>query len=250
MIPSLRKSIPTGLARITDIVFPPVCAVCGFGIEDGSPILVCHRCRDAISFDGTSCRKCGAPRPSSAHAADSCPHCRKARLKFEMACSIGPYRDQLREILIRMKHFGQESLAIQMGQLLGECVGRQFGEVKFGRIVPVPANFRRRFARGVNVAELISFGIEQQLACPTRANTLRFNRSTSKQGTLSTSERFSNVRGAIEPARRCRVTDLTILLVDDVMTSGATVSEAARALYMAGAARVVVAVVARGVGVS
>ena len=249
-MPSLRNPLPAGLERITDLVFPPVCVVCGNGMEPASSILVCHSCRTSIAYDGASCGKCGAPCPNSANENDSCFHCRKSRLRFESACCIGPYREQLREILIRMKQFGQESLAMQLGQLLGAQAARRYAHVAFDRIVPVPANFRRRFSRGVNVAELISFGIERQLACPIRSNTLRFNRSTSKQGTLSTSERFKNVRGSMTPARNCRVSDLTILLVDDVMTSGATASEAARALYTAGASRVIVAVVARGVGVS
>jgi predicted amidophosphoribosyltransferase len=114
--------------------------------------------------------------------------------------------------------------------------------------VPVPAHWAKRLLRGVNGPDLLVEAIGRRLSIPTATDLLVCRRRTRKQGTLLPSERFLNVRNAFAVSWGYDIGDAHVLLVDDVMTTGATAGEAARTLRRAGADRVTVAIVARGVG--
>lgn len=148
-----------------------------------------------------------------------------------------------------MKNQRDEPLAIQLGTLLGfELLAN--GWTEFDQIVPVPSHWIRKFKRGFQAADVIADTLSQRLGVPKSVRTVRTTRTTKKQGTLSTTARIANVRDAFELYPKADVRGQRILLVDDVLTSGATTSELARVLKRRGAAEVSVAVVARGAGVS
>jgi predicted amidophosphoribosyltransferase len=115
-------------------------------------------------------------------------------------------------------------------------------------VVPVPVYWWKRLRRGVHGPDVLVEAVGAALQLPTAFGFLYCRRPTRKQGTLLPAERFANVRGAFAVRPCFDIADAHILLIDDIMTTGATGSEAAKVLRQAGAARVTLAVVARGVG--
>ena len=182
------------------------------------------------------------------HKEDDCPRCRDRRYHFQAAVALGVYQDPLREAVIRMKQHIHESLTLSMGCLLAERVREVLTEALPDLLVPVPAHWWKRLWRGVNGPDLLVEAMGRQLKLPSADDVLGCRRRTHKQGTLMPSERVANVRDAFAFNSDYDISGVHVLLVDDILTTGSTASEAARTLRRAGAARVTVAVVARGVG--
>lgn len=146
-----------------------------------------------------------------------------------------------------MKQSTGESLTLTMGHLLGEQVARNLINPP-DHIVSVPTHWTRRLRRNVNCSEILLESIAATIGIRGCPKLLRCRRKTSKQGTLLPHERLANVRGAYCVSAGYVINDANVLLIDDVMTTGATANEIAKILRRAGAARVEVAVVARGIG--
>jgi ComF family protein len=138
------------------------------------------------------------------------------------------------------------------GETLAECVGRlwaghhadRFRAVGAAVVIPVPLHWWRRLRRGYNQAERLTAAIARQLGIDHRPGWLCRTRQTASQAQLPESTRRTNVRGAFRTSCSARLAGLSVLLVDDVLTTGSTASEAARALREGGAAAVHVAVLA------
>jgi predicted amidophosphoribosyltransferase len=146
-----------------------------------------------------------------------------------------------------MKQSAGESLTLAMGHLLGEHVSRNIINPP-DHIVAVPTHWTRRLGRNVNCAEILLESVTVRIGQRSCPKLLRCRRKTSKQGTLLPHERLANVRGAYRVSAGYVISGANVLLIDDVMTTGATANEIAKILRRAGAAGVEVAVVARGIG--
>ena len=242
--------LPRIVQVATDLLLPPACNFCGQSLaRPSSQPLICTPCRDAfVERFGPSCPRCAAPVHPFELGPD-CARCRKRRYAFHSALALGIYRDQLREAVIRMKQRVHEPLTISMGHLLAETMADAIRQQEPDLLVPVSTFWLKRLRRGVNGPELLAEAIGSRLSIPTAKRVLYSRRSTKKQGTLLPVERLRNVRNAFGVRRGCDLKDARVILVDDIMTTGATASEAARTLRRAGAHRVTVLVVARGVGV-
>lgn len=192
------------------------------------------------------CPRCVAPLPPGVLDAEHCPECRRHDFVFDRAWSVGDYRGTLRDAVLRTKRAGNEHLALQLGQLLALSLEKDAWGAWGDLIVPIPSHWWRRWTRGMNGPELMAESLGRRWRLDWMTRVLRCGRRTRKQGTLLPDERQKNVRGAFQVARPHAIRGRQILLVDDVMTTGATVNEASRALLKAGAACVRVAVLARG----
>lgn len=146
-----------------------------------------------------------------------------------------------------MKRGTGESLTLSMGRLLGDQLARSLTDVP-RYLASVPTHWTRRLRRSVNCSEILLESVATRLGLPASPNLLRCRRKTSKQGTLLPHERLQNVRGAYRVSAGYVITGAKVLLIDDVMTTGATANEISKILRQAGAASVEVAVVARGIG--
>jgi ComF family protein len=151
----------------------------------------------------------------------------------------------LRQVVLRLKNHRGEGLAELLGERWGEQQRDRFQALGVEVIVPVPLHWRRWLVRGYNQSAAIARGLARQLRAPCLPGSLRRVKNTPRQTSQSATGRRDNVRGAFAPGRRAGVAGRCVLLVDDVMTTGATAAEAARALRAAAAARVVVAALAR-----
>ncbi|MHB1561637.1 MAG: double zinc ribbon domain-containing protein [Isosphaeraceae bacterium] len=238
------------LGRAVDaLVFPWSCAVCG---AEGSGGAFCPSCRAglldrAASAAQRACPRCALPAGPYADLRGGCGDCRGRSLGFEAALALGPYEGGLRELCLRMKRDRDAWLAPWLAGLWAEARGEAFDRLELpgdAWVVPVPLHWRRHWQRGYNQAEALAHGLSRRLGRRVR-HPLRRVRDTHKLAMMSATDRARALRDAFRarPARALK--GRAILLVDDVLTTGATCSAAARALVKAGAGRVVVAVIAR-----
>jgi len=252
----LWRAIRPWLQGIGELVFEPVCHGCLANLPDSENAPAeglqsrawCANClEEMLSNLSSCCARCGAAskfvRPQDA----DCRLCRQHRFRFDRSVAVGNYQARLSELVVRMKGLRDESLAWQMGLLLGQRVKQVWGADRFDLLVPVPCWWGKRLRKGFVAAEIIANAVSHVTKIPESDSALRCCRKTSKQGTLSTSARFRNVIGMFELAVADRVRGKRVLLVDDVMTSGATASQAAGVLRRFGCAESVdLAVLARG----
>jgi len=231
---------------VGQLLLPAHCAACGAPAPPDGRWPLCEACapRLAALIQKPYCPACG--RKAGPHTAgpDGCVFCRKYPVRFDGAVRVGAYEDPLKALILRCKYGPRASLAPVLGRLLAERLAVVPWADRVDTILPVPLHWSRRVQRGFNQAA----GIAGELvgATPRRARvdrrTLVRTRATGHQTNLPAGRRRRNVGGAFRV--RGRLAGRTVLLVDDVMTSGTTVAECARVLKRAGAAEVYVAVVA------
>jgi ComF family protein len=163
-----------------------------------------------------------------------CALCRRGVRGFDAAYSFGFYEDELRKLIHLFKYGRVQTLSAPLGRLLAQALPR---ERTFDVIVPMPLHWRKRWQRGFNQAELLAREIGRRTHTPVRS-ALRRVRSTVSQAGLTSAKRRANVSGAFRAKRRSPLHGQSVLLIDDVMTTGATAASCARALKRAGARQV------------
>lgn len=229
-----------------ELAFPSYCMGCSTVIP-GNPRFFCPSCTQTIATDDhTVCPRCCQSVGDFAVAdiENGCNNCRNEKFRFDRAFRLGPHEGLLREVILRMKVPGGEMLAECVGRLWAEQADKRFREVKADVVIPIPLHWWRRWQRGHNQSESLTEAIASRLRIPHEPKWLRRIRSTPHQIGLSATERKQNLRGAFRAPKSASLKEKTVLLMDDVLTTGNTASEAARALKDAGAKSVVVAVLA------
>jgi ComF family protein len=237
------------LAGAQHLIYPGCCLLCGQPLCAGQTHF-CSLCRHELFTDReATCPRCAGAIGPFTVTDGRCPACQKEAFAFEHVLRLGRYEGLLREVVLRLKSQRGEGLA----ELLGECWAKEaaerFAALHVDVLVPVPLHWRRRWQRGYNQSAALGGGLAACLGIPSQPSWLRRVRHTPQQTSRPTpAERKANVRGAFRARPGAPLTGRSILLVDDVMTTGATAHEAARALRTAGADRVIVAVLARAQG--
>ena len=233
------------------LLFPPACAFCGAGLPArGVTGCFCSGCRARLLPGDLPdrCSRCGAALKSGLAFPDGCPRCRNRDLRFRSAVSLGQYDGELRRAVLRMKKPAGETLAIALAQLLYERQRRHLAEFGPDRVVPIPMHWSRRLARGTNGPEVLAEVLAGRMRVPFARRLLGRRRKTLPQFSLSPPRRFKNLRGAFRVRAGYHLNAARVLLVDDILTTGATCREATKTLQRAGAADVAVAVIARAEG--
>lgn len=245
---SLRHRIRDCVRGGIDIIFSPECAFCFSPAGKEGHVALCRDCwRKLASDDVSRCGACGHVVPEAV-GLWNCTHCRKKRFRFSSVTALGTHDGVLRESVLRMKSSGQEPLAMAMSDLIWERHGERLTGFDADVVAPVPMHWRRRMSRGVNSPELLAEHLGRRMGLPVAQRLLVSRRNIGLQRELSTKQRFRNVRDAFRPAAGYHLMGTHVLLVDDVLTTGATCSEAARTLLLAGAGQVDVVVLSRAVG--
>jgi ComF family protein len=215
---------------VKQLVYPAVCARCGILIHNTSEDF-CAECSQALTADPHfTCPRCTSTVGEYADVSDGCPRCRDDRLHFDSASRLGLHDGVLREVILRMKHSTGETLAECMGRLWARHQENRFRPLKVDVVIPVPLHWWRRLRRGYNQTEALATAIANQLGVPCQPGWLRRVRPTKSQVEMSATQRRANVRGAFRLSARAKVHGKAVLLIDDVLTTGSTGSEAARAL--------------------
>ena len=229
-----------------DMLFPPACSLCcaQFSMDGPLPRL-CRSCQDQLKINQSErCTRCGHLVTLNTGSKNSCARCWNSRFAFDRVVVLGSYEGCLQHAILRMKHSGEQSLATAVGRLLGSRLAEEDAATQPDIMTYMPMHWRRRLKRGINSAELMAEAAARELAVPYRT-LLRMRRQTEKQSMLTPRQRQYNVRGAMAAARRTRLTDQHVAIVDDTLTTGATANEAAKMLRRGGAGEITVVVVGR-----
>jgi ComF family protein len=245
LLTNLGRQLSEGLLHL---FLPASCHLCGIALRAPRTQL-CESCHTQLTTDPSpSCPRCAATIGPFGAPDGHCSLCRNSRFAFETVLRLGPYQGRLQEVVLRCKHRANEGLAELVGEWWAETAQSRFAGLALDAIVPVPLHWLRRWQRGYNQSGSLAYGLSTRLRIPSQRWWLKRIRNTPSQKALSPTARHENVRGAFRVRSTAAVRGCSVLLVDDVMTTGATAHEAARALRAAGAKRVVVAALARAHG--
>ncbi len=235
------------------LIYPPQCLGCGGAVEqDGA---LCPRCwRDCEFVSGCACRRCGVPLPGDlgddASVDDGsliCDDCLSTSRPWRHGRAALVYRGVGRDLVLALKHGDRPDLAGPLGGWLALAAAPILREGML--VAPIPLHPRRLMQRKFNQAALLSAQAAKVHGLTHLPSLLYRTRQTAAQDHRSREERYANLQGAlaVSPRHQTEIQGRSVLLVDDVMASGATMTAAADALLDAGAATVCIAVLARAV---
>ena len=209
-----------------------------------SETMLCSECQKLLAGAATSrCPRCGGVVASAGPRA--CAACHGRPLHFDGVLPLGAYTGTCASAFCALKRPGHESLAAAAGNLLFTRHADQLATAHIDALLPVPMHWARRLVHRANSPELLAAVLATHLNVPLLHRVLRRVRGTRKQGPMLRTERLRNVRGAFRLVDDSCLRDKNVLVVDDVLTTGATCDEIAKVLKRAGAAAVTVAILAR-----
>ncbi len=247
---------------VVSVFFPAGCRLCEKLLTRASRVPICAECLASFAaISGRVCGICGSlpqtplsavatqpdPTSDSGTVASPCTVCQVRTYAFDRARSYAAYEAELVRAIVMLKFERIEPLGAWFAERLVEVVCRETEALAADMVVPVPLHRQRERERGYNQADLIARPLARRLGLPHRAVLLMRTRPRPDKQVLSLTERWESVRGAFATRPGSRVDNLRVLLVDDVMTTGATLDACARALREAGAKSVIGLTVARAV---
>jgi ComF family protein len=231
-----------------DLAFPPLCLVCrerrvpDYAVRN--KCFLCLPCHKGIRINRPPfCVKCS--RPLKTPASSLCHYCRHRNLNFDRAWGACLYNDTFRLLLHQLKYGHKTVLRHLFAELLIRFVATYRIDVRhFDIIIPIPLHEVRRRERGFNQSQAIAERFAGRMGVPLLSNILVRRRPTLYQAQQHPKERWTNLAGAFKIKNSMLLRDRSILIIDDLLTSGATASEAARCLKAQGARRVSILTVA------
>ena len=239
---ALRKFEP--LEAAVSLLYPPVCTICGENVRAGE--YLCNRCEaKVVRIVAPFCQKCSEPFEGAITSEFTCANCAHRTINFDAAVSAYRGRGIVREIIHEFKYGRRIHLRHLVAHWLQAALDddRIHGN-RFDIIVPVPLHPARLRERGFNQASSLAALLSAQTSIPSKPLLERI-RYTPTQTTLDRSERMENLHNAFRLRKNADVRGLRMLLIDDVLTTGSTLSECARVLKRAGARSVHAATAAR-----
>jgi ComF family protein len=229
------------------VILAPLCAACRVPLEHPTRGAVCSSCwASIVPITPPCCRTCGDPLPSwrAISIEDTrCPRCRRtsaAGTRVSLVRAIGRYEGSLRAIVHALKYDGRPTIARHLAARMHQSGGDVLEDADC--VVPVPLHGSRERARGFNQARELA----RHLGLPV-IDAVSRTRRTASQADLPAARRHANVRGAFVVRKGARIEGRTVVLVDDVSTTGATLNACAGPLFDAGAADVRALVAAKAV---
>ena len=234
------------LSTICDLIYPRVCLCCGgdVGVDSG---YICWDCRATFQvITAPFCSVCGDPVDGRIENVYQCSYCRREKPAFDNARSAVMYRGAVRKAIHKLKYGHQTCIARDLAKWLTAGYEAHYSDINIDAVVSVPLYLRRQRERTYNQASILAGELAKNISVPAFTRCVKRIRATGSQVSLNARQRKLNVRNAFEVRDKGWVDGKRLLLVDDVMTTGATVNEVARVLKEARAATVHVLTVARG----
>ena len=230
------KSFLKKLGRqILNLLCPPRCPICRETVDEAH--CLCPNCYGKLNFiTHPCCEICGRPFEYAAFNSVVCGSCLKNKPKFSMARSILEYDDFSKQLILSFKHGDRTDLTPILVKFLLLADPKIFENVDM--IVPVPQHWARRFKRQYNQASLLGKVLGKQKGISFNPSILRRIKNTESQGHKLRKQREQNVKGVFHVMTPDKIRGKTILVIDDVMTTGATLNECAKVLRRAGAKEV------------
>ncbi len=246
---SIRDRLRQGSRLFLDRLLPSDCLGCGAGISKQTNILpptICESCYGELTPEhDTACNRCGAPLGPHANPAGKCPHCRGRSFRFQSVACLGMYEGLLRRLLVGGKWSHSSNNVRTLARVFVDAREDELLAIQADRIIPIPQIWHRRLLRNFNPAALIATEVSRVLQQPVDMHVLRRSRSTRPQKRASVADRTAIQKDSFRIRDAAVIRGERLLLVDDVLTTGATCNEAVRMLLNAGAAECHVAVLAR-----
>lgn len=231
------------IGGLLDRLLPVTCAFCGTLLDSSHQPTLCPSCLNTLHCEKPpSCPRCALPFPDFGGSDHLCGHCQRQPPPFRTVFALGVYEGPLRQAIHRFKYQQDFTLATPLGHLLSEAITGQHPS-HHHLILPVPLHPRRLRQRTFNQSLLLARVIGNLSGIPVAANLLRRVMHTPSQQGLSLNDRRHNLINAF--ALHSKLSGQSVLLVDDVMTSGATVAACTNALLENGAQTVDVAILGR-----
>jgi ComF family protein len=229
-------------SRLLDLLMPPRCLSCGDVIMAQGGL--CATCWNKLVWLGPpSCAICGQPFVLADHDGLVCGACIQAVPSFDRARSVFRYDDGSKGMILAFKHGDRPGMARFFAPWMARAGRALLQDADL--FLPVPLHRWRLLHRRYNQAALLALDLARLTAVPCRPTLLQRVARTKPQGNLDRAARAANVKGAISLSHPNRVAGRRIVLIDDVLTTGATVGECARVLRLAGAVRIDVLTLAR-----
>jgi competence protein ComFC len=232
------------LQAAASLLYPPVCTICGGSVRAGA--YLCDQCdAKAVRIVAPFCEKCSEPFEGAITSTFTCANCAHRTIYFEAAVAAYRGRGVVRQVIHDFKYGRHIHLRHLVARWLRAALDdeRLHGK-RFDLIVPVPLHAARQRERGFNQAGLLAELLSAHTSIPVRPVLERI-RYTITQTALDRSERIENLHNAFRLRKKANVRSLRVLLVDDVLTTGSTLSECARVLKHGGALSVHAATAAR-----
>ncbi len=243
--PGLREAA----GALLGVVFPAECRVCGGVYAEATRLPVCSLCLESfLPLKDPLCEICGRPVPAvlaASPVAPRCQLCRRGVYSFDRARSFAAYDPAMTSAILLLKYEAVRPLANWFSARLAEVFASNAKEFPVDIVVPVPLHPARLRERGFNQAELLARPLARRLGLEMRSELLVRTKPRPDKLRLSRQERWRTVRGAYEAREGARIDNLRVLLVDDVLTTGATLDACSRALRHGGAKGVFCLTVAR-----
>ncbi len=243
MAGSLSKRLTTAAKAVNYILWPHRCRVCGRYTSDDAGYL-CSHCwqRFAMATADDYCPGCGISVSQYAIVNGRCPQCDDGSLCFDRIVRIGDYRDVLRDMTLAIKHAQNPEIIDILSYQLYCAAQSKLPLDNIDFFIPVPLHWMRRLMRGYNQTLRIAEIFSDEGFCV--RNVLTRKKYTRPQPGLTYTQRAKNMQGAFKCASPNLINGATVCLIDDIKTSGATLSECAKVLKSCGAAKVYAAVIA------
>jgi len=244
------------ISRFIDIIFPPKCPIClkflwnNAAKQGDRTIPLCHACFEGFTeIRSPLCPVCRIPFASLSEEDHLCEDCLRKRPFFDALGAPYRYQGSIMEAIHQLKYVGKTYLVEALGPLLASFARDWLQGAADGVMMPVPLHPKRLRERRFNQSLLLARCVASELGLDLDFLTLRRVRYTRRQTGLKSDERRRNVRNAFELVDPGKVRDRTVILVDDVATTGSTLNECARVLKRSGCDKVVCLALARTVGV-
>lgn len=240
----MLRRLFTGLASL---VYPATCLACKSPLDSSAKNdIICTTCLGKIKKNTPPfCHSCGRQLEKKSLAKNICRGCLKKTLHFDRAFSPCVYEGVTKDLIHKFKYRNKERLGQPLSKIMIEFIHQYRLPVEFvDCIIPVPLSAARLREREFNQSEILARNIASAFKKPLVTDCLKRHRHTKKQADLEINERLQNVSGSFSVTDTHMITNKNILLIDDVLTTGATSSEAANTLKKSGAQVVFVLTVA------
>lgn len=223
------------LLRMTELLYPRKCPLCD-GILGGKEPLLCRNCGKKLKFaEEPRCFRCG--KPLVREEEEYCHDCRRNAHVFERCTGPFLYEGEYRQSILRFKYRGRQAYAGFYSAAIRQRCGAQIRSWKPEVLIPVPVHRERLLKRGYNQAEVLAVKLGQEMGIPVAAGAVIRRRNTAAQKLLDNRERKKNLERAFAPGKEGGAWK-SVLIVDDIYTTGSTVDAVARVLKARGTARV------------
>ncbi len=208
------------------------CIVCEDELPQDSPYGLCDKCLDKLPYVNKACNRCGR---EIYDMSSYCFDCKEGGMEYDKVYSCLNYEDFVHLLVYKLKYGGEKYLAKYMAQIIIDKIKGE--NITADYILPVPLNQIRQQQRGFNQAELLAQCVSRECNIPLLDNMQRV-RNTPFQASLSREERLVNLKDAFKLKDKALVKGKTILLLDDIFTTGTTINECSKVLKKAGASKV------------